>query len=107
MCSSDLQSPFGLTALVYAAVAYGAGSVQSHMTGQRLRSRMSLVGGGTMIGVVGWVLIGRLLDAVAPPVPVVVRVALVAGAVNAVLAGPSTRLWTWALAPAAPQRAAA
>ena len=36
-----LQSPFGLTALVYAAVAYGAGSVQSHMTGQRLRSRMS------------------------------------------------------------------
>jgi rod shape-determining protein MreD len=99
-----LQTPFGMTALVYAAVAYGCGSVQRHMAGQRRRSRMLLVGGGTAAGVVGWVLVGRLLDAAAPPVPTVVRVALVAGAVNALLAGPATRLWDWVVSPAAPQR---
>jgi rod shape-determining protein MreD len=99
-----LQSPFGLTALVYAAVAYGVGAIQLHMAGQRRRSRMLLVGGGTTAGVVGWVLAGRLLDAVSASVPGVIRVALVAGVVNALLAGAAVRVWGWVVAPAAPQR---
>jgi rod shape-determining protein MreD len=100
-----LQTPLGLTALVYSLVAYGAGAVQGQMAGTRRGSRMLLVGGGTAVGVLALVLVGRLLDALAPPVVTTIRVALVAGLVNAVAGLAATRVWSWAFAPETPARA--
>lgn len=99
-----LQTPLGLTALVYSLVAYGAGAVQLQMSAQRRPARMLFVGSGTVAGVVGWVLAGSLLDAVGPGVLTTLRVALVAGAVNAIAAVPATRLWTWVFGGAEPGR---
>lgn len=101
-----LQTPLGLTALVYSLVAYGAGAVQLQMATQRRPARMLCVGAGTAVGIVGWVVAGRLLDAVGPTALTTVRVALVAGLVNAVAAVPATRLWRWVFADVTPNRLA-
>ena len=94
-----LQTPLGLTALVYALVAYGAGAIQLQMTSHRHPARMLFIGVGTMLGIIAWVIVGRLLDAVGPSVATTLRVAAVAGAVNAVVGLPATRLWSWVFAP--------
>jgi rod shape-determining protein MreD len=99
-----LQTPLGMTALVHAVVAYAAGSVQLQMATHRRSGRMLFVGVGTALGVLGWVVAGSLLDAVTTTVGASLRVALVAGVVNAVAALPVTRLWAWVFAPDAPAR---
>lgn len=93
-----LQSPLGLTALVYALVAYAAGSVQLQMAAHRRSSRMLFVGAGTIVGIVGWVLVARLVDAASPTFAALARVALVAGLINALAGLAATRLWAWVFA---------
>ncbi len=94
-----LQTPMGLSALIYAVLAYAIGAMQVQMASHRRPGRMLFVGLGTAAGVVSWVLLGRLFDAVAPDPLDVVRVALVAGAINAVVGLGLSRLWAWAFAP--------
>lgn len=99
-----LQTPLGMTALVYCVVAYSAGRVQLQMAASRRSARMLFVGIGSALGVVAWVLVGRLLDAVGPPMTTIARVAIVVGVFNAAGALVATRLWTWVFAPDAPTR---
>ncbi len=99
-----LQTPLGLSALVYAVVAYAAGSLQRQMASTRRGMKMLFVGGGTAIGVIAWVLVGRLLDLVGPSPANVVKVALVAGLVNGLAGLAATKLWTWVFAPDARTR---
>ncbi len=99
-----LQTPMGLSALVYAVLAYALGAMQVQMASHRRPGRMLFVGIGTAAGVVSWVVLGRLFDAVAPDPVEVVQVALVAGAINAVVGLGLSRLWAWAFAPETPAR---
>lgn len=99
-----LQSPLGLTALVYAMVAYAAGAMQVQMASHRPTARMLFVGLGSAVSILLWVVVGRLLDAVAPTPVEALRVAALAGAVNAAVGLPATRLWAWVFAPEAPTR---
>ncbi len=99
-----LQTPFGLSALIYALLAYAIGSVQLQMATRRPPARMLFVGVGTVVGIVVWVMVGLLFDAVAATTGAIVRVALVAGVVNSVLGLPVLRLWAWVFAPEAPLR---
>ncbi|MGD9753894.1 MAG: rod shape-determining protein MreD [Acidimicrobiia bacterium] len=99
-----LQTPLGMTALVYAVVANVAGRLQLQMATTRRSARMLFVGVGSALGVVAWVLVGRLLDAVGPSPLTVLKVALVVGGFNAAGALAATKLWTWVFAPDAPTR---
>ena len=99
-----LQTPFGMSALIYALVAYAAGSVQLQMASQRRTARMLFLGVGTAVGVLAWVLVGLLLDTVATTLGQLVRVALVAGVINSLVGLPALRVWAWVFAPEAPTR---
>ncbi|MFN0029934.1 MAG: rod shape-determining protein MreD [Acidimicrobiales bacterium] len=99
-----LETPMGLSALVYALLAYSLGAMQVQMASHRRPGRMLFVGIGTAVGVVLWVVLGRLFDAVAPDPLDVMRVALVAGAINAVVGLGLSRLWAWVFAPEIPAR---
>jgi rod shape-determining protein MreD len=99
-----LQTPLGLTALVYAAVGYGTGSVQLQLASQTRRARMASVAVASAAGVLLWVAVGRVIDEAQVPLISVVRVASVAGIMNGALALVGTRALTWVFAPGAPTR---
>lgn len=94
-----LQSPIGLTALVYAAVAYATGVVQLQLASQTRRARMASVGLATTGGVVLWVGLAWVLDQAQVPALTLAKVAVVAGVVNAAWALAGTRLLAWVFAP--------
>jgi len=96
-----LQTPLGMSALIYALVAHAAGTVQLQMASQRRSTRMLFLGVGTAVGVVAWALIGRLLDTVSTGVGHLAWVAVVAGVVNSLVGVPAIRLWRWVFAPEA------
>lgn len=100
-----LQTPLGVTALVYLLVGYGIGALQLSLAAQTRWLRMVAIGAATALGVVLWVVVGGLFDAVDATVPSIARVALVAGAVNVLIGPPGVRVARWMYAPAAPVRA--
>jgi rod shape-determining protein MreD len=100
-----LQTPFGLTALVYASVGYATGSVQLQLASQTRRARMSSVAVASAAGVLLWVAVGRVVDEAQVPLGSVVRVALVAGVLNGVVGLAGTRALAWVFAPGAQARA--
>ncbi len=99
-----LQTPLGLSALIYALLAFAVGTIQLQMATRRRLARMLFMGVGTAVGIVVWVVAGRLLDAVWATPGTTIRVALVAGLVNSVLGLPLIRVWGWVFAPEAPVR---
>jgi rod shape-determining protein MreD len=99
-----LQTPLGLTALVYSAVAYGTGSLQLQLASQTRRARMMSVALASAAGVLLWVAVGRVVDEAQVPLLTVVRVALIAGLMNGALGLVGTRALGWVYAPGAPTR---
>lgn len=99
-----LQTPLGLSACIYALIAFAAGSVQLKMATHRRLARMLSVGVGSAVGVVCWALIGRLLDLLAVTWTSTLRVALVVGIVNGLLGPSAVRLWSWVFVPEEPLR---
>jgi rod shape-determining protein MreD len=99
-----LQTPFGLTALVYASVGYATGSVQLQLASQTRRARMSSVAVGSAAGIVLWVAVGRVVDEAQVPLLSVVRVAIVTGVANGLIGLVGTRALAWVFAPGASAR---
>jgi rod shape-determining protein MreD len=99
-----LQTPLGLTALVYSAVAYGTGSVQLQLVSQTRWARMASVALASAAGVLLWVAVGRVVDEAQVPLPTVLRVAVIAGVMNGLLGLVATRAMAWVFAPGAPTR---
>jgi rod shape-determining protein MreD len=99
-----LQTPLGLTALVYASVGYATGSVQLQLASQTRRARMCSVAVASAAGVLLWVAVGRVVDEAQVPMPTVVRVAIVAGVLNGLVGLVGTRALAWVFAPGAPTR---
>ncbi len=94
-----LLTPLGLTALVYLLVGYGTGGLQLALAAQTRWLRMASIGAATSVGVVLWVLVGQLFDATDATAAGAVRVALVAGTVNALAGAAAMRIATWMYAP--------
>lgn len=94
-----LQSPFGLTALVYAGVGYATGSVQLGLASHTRRAQMTSVAWATAGGVLAWVAIAWVLDQASPTPLGVAKVVAVAAALNALGARAGTRALAWVFAP--------
>jgi rod shape-determining protein MreD len=99
-----LQTPFGLSALVYCVVAYGVGLFQLPLATHPRWWRAASATLASGVGVVLWagtaLALGQsqVLD-----VPLA-RLALVVAAVNGVLSLPALRLASWAFSPLAAER---
>jgi rod shape-determining protein MreD len=92
-----LRTPFGLSALTYALVGYGAGYLQQWMSVARWWLASLVVGAASAVAMAGYAVIGTvfgLKDAVNPHL---ITVMAVVGVVNAVLAMPALWVQRWAL----------
>jgi rod shape-determining protein MreD len=100
-----LQTPFGLSALVYCVVAYGVGLFQLPLATHPRWWRAGSVTLASAAGVVLWAGVALALgqDQVLD-VPLA-RMALVVAAVNGVLSLPALRVASWAFSPLATERA--
>lgn len=99
-----LQTPLGLTALVFAVLGYLVGAFQLRLTSQSRLIRVVSVAAGTAAGVIAWVTVAHLIDQTSAPMAAVFRVMVISAVLNGLLALPVTRMWRWAYAPVAPVR---
>jgi rod shape-determining protein MreD len=90
-----LQTPFGLSALSYALVAYLVGSLQDSVLRAAWWIPMAAAAAGSAVGVILYGVLGTVLgmDLLALSL---VRIALVVGTLNAVIAAPVIRSVRWA-----------
>lgn len=92
-----LPTPLGLAAISFALVAFGVGSLESGLFHDS-RIQVAAVGGiGTMLSVVAYALLGEVIGQRGLVDLELVRVALIAGVVGAVLAPMIVRPLGWAL----------
>lgn len=97
-----LQTPLGLTALVCALAAYGAGLFQLPVAGHPRWWRAGCVVAASALGVLSFVALGLMLgqdELLGVPI---LRVVLVVALVNGVLALPAVRVLGWVWAPLMP-----
>lgn len=90
-----LQSPFGLSALTYALVAYVVGSLQDSVLRATWWIPVAIATAGSVAGVILYVVLGTVVgvEFLGVSVP---RVAVVVGLLNAVAAAPTIRAVRWA-----------
>ncbi|MDQ2650086.1 MAG: rod shape-determining protein MreD [Actinomycetota bacterium] len=90
-----LQTPFGLSALTYALVAYLVGSLQDSVLRAAWWIPVAAAAAGSAVGVILYGVLGTVLgmDLLALSL---VRIALVVGTLNAVVAAPVIRAVRWA-----------
>lgn len=93
-----VATPFGLTALVAAIVAYGCGSAQQAMGVSNRWSVPLLTGAGTLIAVTAWAALGTVLGLPSLLVPRLAEVAAVVAAGNAIVAMPLAPVMRWVFA---------
>jgi rod shape-determining protein MreD len=100
-----LQTPLGLSALVYCVVAYLVGLFQLPLAAHPRWWRAGSVMGASAVGVLLWMLTGIVLgqDQLLGVSPT--RVVIVVALVNGLLALAAVRVMTWAFGPLARERA--
>jgi rod shape-determining protein MreD len=91
-----LDTPFGLSALVYALVGYGVGMTAVYVIQPRWWFRLVVAAVGSVAAVLLTVLIGRLVG-LGYPADEVVRIAGVEAAWSVVLILPAYRVAQWAI----------
>jgi rod shape-determining protein MreD len=92
-----LQTPFGMVALVYSIVGYGAGQARQVVVDHHGSVRAGLLAGTTVVGVVLHASVALLLDEAAVSAGRVLWITIVAGFVNGALARPAARVVAWAV----------
>jgi rod shape-determining protein MreD len=97
-----LQTPLGLTALVWAIVSYGAGLFQLPLATHPRWWKAGCVLVASGIGVLGFVVAGLVLGQEELLGVPLARVVVVVAAVNGVLALPAVRALSWVWAPLTP-----
>jgi rod shape-determining protein MreD len=93
-----LQTPFGLSALVYAAAAYAVGFVQVQVSHAGWWVRPLVVGAASAGAVVAYALVATVIGVDALVEPRLLLVALVVGVENMLLAPAALWLTRWSLA---------
>jgi rod shape-determining protein MreD len=96
-----LQTPFGLSALVYACAAYAVGFVQVQVSRAGWWVRPAVVGAASAAAVVMYALVATVIGVEALVEPRLLLVAVVVGVENTLLAPAALWLTKWALAPGA------
>ncbi len=99
-----LQTPLGMTALVYALVSFGAGAFQLPLATHPRWWRVGCVVLTSALGVLGYVAAGLVLGQDGLLGAPVLRIVVVVALVNGVLALPAVRLLGWVWGPAVPER---
>jgi len=92
-----LRTPFGLSALTYLLVGYGAGYLQNLVSAARWWSTMLIVAAASAVSVVLYALIGTVFGLRDVVNPHLVTVMAVVGVVNGLLAVPVLWVQRWAL----------
>lgn len=92
-----LQTPFGLSALVFTLAAYAIGYVHTPALGTGWWLAPALVGATSALAVVAYALFGTLFGLEHVLNLRLVRIAVVVGAVNALLAPLGVKAMRWAL----------
>lgn len=100
-----LQTPFGLSALVYCVVAYGVGLFQLPLASHPRWWRAASVTVASTAGVVLWVGLALVLDQDQLLGMPIVRTVAIVTVINGVLSLPSLAAASWAFAPLASGRA--
>ena len=90
-----LQTPFGLSALTYALVAFVVGSLQDSVLRAAWWIPVAIATAGSVVGVILYVVLGTVVgvEFLGVSVP---KVALLVGVLNAVVAAPTIRAVRWA-----------
>ena len=90
-----VQTPFGLSALTYALVAFVVGSLQDSVLRAAWWIPVAIATAGSIVGVILYVVLGTVVgvEFLGVSVP---KVALVVGLLNAVVAAPTIRAVRWA-----------
>jgi rod shape-determining protein MreD len=90
-----LQTPFGLSALTYALLAFVVGSLQDSVLRAAWWIPVATAAAGSTVGVILYVVFGTMVgvDFVGVGIP---KVAIVVGALNAIAATPMIRVVRWA-----------
>ncbi len=99
-----LQSPFGLSALVYSLVGFGVGSVQSLILRSAWWIPVVTAVAASSAGTVLYALVGAMVGQpgfVSPRLPLI---AALVGVMNAALAPLAVRLVSWSVRPAMSER---
>ena len=94
-----LQSPFGLSALTYALVAYVAGSLQDSVLRASWWIPVATAATASTLGVILYGVFGSVVGEDLLGLPLL-RIALVVGVLNAVAAPAVLRIVRWAITPA-------
>jgi rod shape-determining protein MreD len=94
-----LQTPFGLSALVYASAAYTVGFFQVQLSQAAWWVRPLVVGAASAAAVVAYALVGTVIGVDALVEPRLLLVAAVVFVENTLLAPAALWLTKWALAP--------
>ena len=90
-----LQTPFGLSALTYALIAFVVGSLQDSVLRAAWWIPVAIAAAGSVVGVILYVVFGTMVgvEFVGVSIPMV---AIVVGLLNAVAAAPVLRVVRWA-----------
>ncbi len=90
-----VQTPFGLSALTYALVAFVVGSLQDSVLRAAWWIPVAIATAGSIVGVILYVVLGTVVgvEFLGVSVP---KVALLVGLLNAVVAAPTIRAVRWA-----------
>jgi rod shape-determining protein MreD len=100
-----LPTPFGLSALTFSLLGFAVGSVQEGMLRSTWWITPLTAMVGSMVGVIGFALVGAVVGQSQFVRPTLFGVAIVVSVANALLALPTTRVVGWALAPRGPAAA--
>lgn len=92
-----LPTPLGLAAITFATVAFAIGSIEAGMFSDTRGQVSGLAFLGTFASVIGYALLGEVVGQRGLVDVELLRVALVAGALNAVIAPVMVRPMRWAL----------
>jgi cell shape-determining protein MreD len=92
-----LNTPFGLSALVYGLAAYSVGFVQLQVSKSGWWIPMAAVGAASSLAMIGFALIGSLFGVERLVNGHLLWVAFVVGLINALLAPLAIRIERWAL----------
>lgn len=100
-----IQTPMGLSALAYSLIAFGVGSVQAGILRTTWWIPVVTAFAASGAGVVLFALLAAVVGHPELVSPRLVAIAACVAAMNAALAPAGMRLLTWAMRPAAPERA--
>lgn len=92
-----LPTPLGLSAIVFALVAFAVGSVEAGLFHDSRVQVWVLAGGGTMAAVIGYALLGEVVGQRGLIDLAMLKVAVLAGIMNALLAPLVVPVMRWAL----------